>query len=38
MLIDVTLPLTEKIIDEKVIHLKKEPFTGHVGTIAPPRT
>ncbi len=32
MLIDISLPLTEKIIDEKVIHLQKEAFTGHVGT------
>ncbi len=32
MLIDITLPLTEKIFDQKVIHPEKETFTGHVGT------
>ena len=32
MLIDITLQLTEEIIDQKVIHLTGEAFTGHVGT------
>ncbi len=32
MLIDVTLRLTEEIIDDKVFHSEKEPFNGHVGT------
>ena len=32
MLIDITLKLTEEIIDKMVIHLEGKPFTGHVGT------
>ncbi len=32
MLIDISLKLTEEIVDRKVIHLEGEEFTGHVGT------